>query len=235
MSAYHIVPRDDPDQETSPLDCLLPTSPVGRKNIPSPAWTLNINAVILLRILSTTLAIISFVFSVLAGGDAFIASDIFMMPLIILNVLQVINHIFTVILKVTIDFRSQSRQVTLGHTGKDKPRISMYFDIGLALILLITIPIAHASKSREYYRRGNVSLWMSGAIIGYFVIGIQLLLALPQLTNKKLTLTVKLSPLNEEKKYRSEPDVKVNFPAMQKSREEEQEAELPRPSTDTLV
>ena len=45
----------------------------------------------------------------------------------------------------------------------------MYFDIGLALILLITIPIAHASKNNEYYGRGNVGLWTAGAIMGYIV------------------------------------------------------------------
>ncbi|EHL00398.1 hypothetical protein M7I_3681 [Glarea lozoyensis 74030] len=93
----------------------------------------------------------------------------------------------------------------------------MYFDIGLALILMMCTIIGHETRDDGY--RG-AKLWVAGAILGYIVV--------------KLTFSVEVA-----RGATSEPTSKANFPGEIKLGKEASyrfsEDELPRQSTDTVV
>jgi len=86
---------------------------------------------------------------------------------IILNVLQFLNHCLTHLLKVSIELRRQSRSLSLG--SDVKPRISMYFDIGLSLALMIALAAGGSAERASYWRyRGNA--WEIGEAFGWAVL-----------------------------------------------------------------
>jgi len=200
---YHIVPRasEDSDREASPDEQLLPSHSISpRLRRGNGPWMIDFHPVIGLRIFSGIFSLIVFIILAIVGGDEFIATDVFVMMILLLNVFQVINHCLTNILKVTVEFRRSATSMSLvSHT---KPRISMYFDIGLSLCLIISLAVGGAKKSTEnHYWYSNRIAWKVGYAFGWVVIALQLLLALPQLANKRLLLTAKLSDLNGEQTY----------------------------------
>jgi hypothetical protein len=135
-----------------------------------------------------------------------INADLYLFNSVILNVLQVINHTLTHLLKVTIELRRQTKSMSLGSDAK--PRISMYFDVGLSICLLISVAIGGSARDSRWYRHRGA--WRVGYAFGFVVVGLQLLLALPQLANKRLILSAKLSDLKEE---RYTPDNKLPSPS----------------------
>jgi len=79
----------------------------------------------------------------------------------------------------------------------------MYFDVGLTIALLVATAVGGDIRNTHgYWREG----WQVGYAFGFVVVGLQLLLALPQLANKRLVLTAMLSDLKEEKYT---PDIKL--------------------------
>ncbi|EPE27760.1 hypothetical protein GLAREA_04551 [Glarea lozoyensis ATCC 20868] len=227
-STYHIVPRESEDSNSAPLLATPEVEPQAK--LPSTYSIKGSTAGACLRAFSTSLAIISFAFWVKDGHRSFIAACVFDMFLILFNIFQFFNFIFSDVLSVTVNLRSRPQPVTLG-TSNMKYRISMYFDIGLALILMMCTIIGHETRDDGY--RG-AKLWVAGAILGYIVVFIQLALALPQVFNRKLTFSVEVA-----RGATSEPTSKANFPGEIKLGKEASyrfsEDELPRQSTDTVV
>lgn len=159
-------------------------------------YGITFNLVIVLRILSTILAVITFIILVIDGGDEFIAADIFLMAIIILNIPMIIHYFVSHVFKVTVEVRRQSWKADLG--SKNSPKISMYFDIGLALIVLLCLIIGNSVK-----RWGGA--WKAAVVIGYIVVLFQVLIAVPTMESKELTLTAKLS----ESKGKPSKDIKA--------------------------
>lgn len=77
----------------------------------------------------------------------------------------------------------------------------MYFDVGLSICVLISAAIGGSVKRH----RGGDNDWVVGYAFAFVVAGLQLILAIPQLANKRLVLTAKLSDL--KKAYT--PDIKL--------------------------
>ena len=81
-----------------------------------------------------------------------------------MNVLQVINYTLTDLLKVTVELRHQSASM---HLGSDtKPPISMYFDVGLSIALLISTAIGASVKNNSWGRGG---IWNVGHAFAWVV------------------------------------------------------------------
>ncbi|KAG9239047.1 hypothetical protein BJ875DRAFT_449286 [Amylocarpus encephaloides] len=229
-SRYHNVSRqsEDSERDASPL---LPSINSTRRVAPS-TWEVDIQPVICLRILSTILAIIIFVFWVVDGRGNFVAACIFDMMLIILNIVQLLSWLCTDVMKITVDMRGQSRQISLSNDGKDKIRVSMYLEIFLSLVLLLSIAIGKSTRSRHW----SGGLWKAGAIIGFTVVGLQILLALPQLANKRLILTAKLTSLTGKDIVDTKrPETGVAQVALESARRRTIESEEGRPSVEDMV
>jgi hypothetical protein len=110
-SRYHLLPHpidELSDHEDSPRASLLPTSSFSINTMKFPkTYTITINPVLILRLISTILALTAFIIFVIDGGDAFIAADIFLMSIIIVNVLMIIHYFVSNVLKVTVELRHQ--------------------------------------------------------------------------------------------------------------------------------
>lgn len=152
---------EDTDRESSPHEHLLPTTNINTKYFPT-TYSITLNPVLVLRIISTILALTTFIILVIDGGDAFIAADIFLMSIIIGNVLMVIHHGISHVFKVTVELRQQAWQPNLA--SKNKPKISMYFDVVLSIILMICLLIGNAVSDHW----GGA--WRAAVIVGYFIV-----------------------------------------------------------------
>lgn len=106
------------------------------------------------------------------------------MFIIILNILIIAHHFASNLFVVTVEVRSAPWKANLGSTGK--PKISTYLDIGLALITFLCLLIGFFVK-----RYGGA--WKAAVTIGYIVVVLQILLAVPSLESKRLTFTAKLT------------------------------------------
>lgn len=84
-SRYHLVPRIseyDSDVESSPHEQLLPGTSIARRAV-TPTWVVNLDPVLVLRVVNTILAIIIFVFWCIDGEGPFIAACIFTMFMLV--------------------------------------------------------------------------------------------------------------------------------------------------------
>jgi hypothetical protein len=189
-------------------------------------YAVTFNPAVALRILSTILALITFIILVIDGDDEFIAADIFLMSIIIVNILMIIHHFVSHVFKVTVEVRKQAWKADLG--SKSKPKVSMYFDIGLALIVLLCLIIGNSVK-----RWGGA--WKAAVVIGYIVVLTQILIAVPTLDSKTLTLTAKLSDSKGKPPKDIKDPVMVDDTERGSARRRATESEEPRHSAEDLV
>lgn len=165
-------------------------------------YSVTLNPLYALRILSTVLSITAFIIFVIDGGDAFIAADIFLAFTFIYNILILIQHSITHIFKITVELRSSSEpwRHDIGSTRR-KVKPNMYIDVGLAVCLIICLIIGDACVNR--YHGGGA--WQAAVVLGWFVVIIQIMLAVPTLDKKSLTLSAKFNDLGskepEDTKY----------------------------------
>lgn len=95
-------------------------------------------------------------------------TDLLCLNSLVLNVIQVLNHCLTHLLKVTVEFRHKTTSMSL--ISDAKPRVSMYFDVGLSLCLLISLAVGGAKKSSEYhYWSNHQDAWKVGYAFGWVV------------------------------------------------------------------
>jgi len=184
---YTTVSRDDSEERiSSPRDSLLPTTtPILNRHTFPTSYKITFSPAIALRVVSTILALTTFIIFVIDGGHAFIAADIFLMILIIVNLIMILHYCISHLLKVTVELRQQPWNKDLGPSNKTK--LSMYFDVGLSLIILLCIIIGNVATNRW---RGA---WKAAVVVGYFVVITQISQALPAMESKYLTLTASLS------------------------------------------
>ena len=156
-----IHPSEDVSRDSSPHSLLLPSMNTVRPRL-SRNYSTTLNPILLLRIISSILSLTTFIILVIDGGDAFIAADIFVMCILILNILMIIHHTVSDVFKVTVELRRQAWSRDLG--GKGKLKVVTYFDCGLSIALLICLLIGNAVQDRWH---GGA--WQAAVIIGYFV------------------------------------------------------------------
>lgn len=161
-SRYALLPRasEDTDCESSPHEYLLPS--MDRISLPRN-YTLSVNPVLLLRIIASILSLTTFIILVIDGGDQFIAADIFVMCILILDILMIIHYFVSHVFKVTVELRQQAWSGDLG--SQSKPKVSTYFDYGLSLCLLICLVIGNGVKSRW-----DGGAWQGAVIVGYVIV-----------------------------------------------------------------
>jgi predicted lysophospholipase L1 biosynthesis ABC-type transport system permease subunit len=159
---YTLLPRPSEDtvRESSPHEHLLPS--INKMRLPRN-YSATLNPVVLLRIIASILSLTTFLILVIDGGNQFIAADIFVMCILILDIFMVLHHSVSHVFKVTVELRQQAWSRDLG--SQNKPKVSTYFDYGLSMCLLICLIIGNGVKNR--WDRGA---WQAAVIVGYVVV-----------------------------------------------------------------
>jgi hypothetical protein len=191
MSNPTYIPLSMAEEEegiSSPQDHLLPiTNPLLNRHsqILPITYKLTISPSLGLRIISTILALTAFIILVIDGGDAFIAADIFLMLLIIVNLVMILQYCVSHMLKITVEVRNQPWSKDLG--TQNKAHISNVIDVCLSLLVLLCIIIGNAVT----HHWGGA--WRGAVVVGYFVVLCQIAQSLPLMERKHLTLTATLA------------------------------------------
>jgi len=220
---------EDTSRPSSPHEQLFPSFNTSYNVYKYPTtYAVTFNPAVALRILSTVLALITFIILVVDGESEFIAADIFLMSIIIVNILLIIHHFVSHVFKVTVEVRKQVWEADLVSKSKSKPKVAMYFDIGLAIIVLLCLIIGSSVK-----RWGGA--WKAAVVIGYIVVLIQILIAVPTLDSKTLTLTAKLSDSKGKPPKDTKAVIVVDDTERGSARRRATESEEPRQSAEDLV
>jgi hypothetical protein len=133
---------------------------------PSSSYSVSINPLYSIRVLSAIFACTSFIILVIDGGKAFIATDILLAFIIIHNFFAIVRHSITHIFKITVELRGcrSDGWHDLGR-GKKGAQPGKHIDIVLAVFLVICLIIGNACINR--WQSGT---WKVGLILGYVVV-----------------------------------------------------------------
>ncbi|KAH7419107.1 hypothetical protein BKA64DRAFT_5349 [Cadophora sp. MPI-SDFR-AT-0126] len=166
QTPYSMLPRasSETNRDDSPRAHLLSTI----ENHPSrhmpTACSVTLSPVMVLRTVSFILALAAFIVFVIDGREAFIAADIFLALLMILNIISIVQYSVSHIFKVTVELRQSAWKHDLeGSYGK--PRTVTYADIGLSAALTLCLILGNTLTNRYY---GGA--YKAGVIVGYFVV-----------------------------------------------------------------
>lgn len=161
-SRYAMLPRasSETSRDSSPHSHLLPT--MNTMRLPRN-YSATLNPVLVLRIIASILSLTTFIILVIDGGDEFIAADIFVMCILILNILMILHHSVSDVFKVTVELRQQAWSRDLG--GQNKPKVATYFDYGFSIALLICLLIGNGVKNRW-----DGGAWQGAVVVGYVVV-----------------------------------------------------------------
>jgi len=110
--------------------------------------------------------------------------------------LSLVHYTVSHLVKVTVEVRQYS--YALGN--RKKPKISTYLDLSLAAALTLSLIIGNAVKSGWY---GGA--WKGAVVVGYFVVLMQILVVVPGLDTKSMTVTFKLN----DRQGKGVPDTKL--------------------------
>ncbi|CZT40790.1 uncharacterized protein RSE6_00446 [Rhynchosporium secalis] len=222
---------EDTERDSSPHAKLLPTTESSSVRRMATACSITMSPVLVLRTLSFILALAAFIVLVIDGREAFIASDIFLALIMILNLFSVVQHSVSHVFKVTVELRQSSWKHDLGGSF-GKPKAITFADLGLSGALVLCLIIGNAATNR--YHAGP---YKAGVIVGYFVVLCQVLTAVPVLDEKSLTLTARLMDLtpkfaSRDNKIPAQADVSCGGVDMGSARRRGGESEEPRQGED---
>ncbi|KAE8451598.1 hypothetical protein EG329_003671 [Mollisiaceae sp. DMI_Dod_QoI] len=229
QGTYHMLPpQEDEERDSSPHDSLLHTTPLQN---PNNTWSFTLTPIVVLRVLSIVLSLVAFIILVLDGGPPFIAVDIFLACIMIVHALMLVNYMVTHLVKVTVEVRQHS--FALGN--RKKPRVSRILDLLFAAALTLSLLIGNAVKPSW---RGS-GAWKAAVVLGYLVVLTQVLLAVPSLETKSLSVTIKLNDLQgkyiPDTKFPSQASTAMGSADTGAARRRTPEAEAPRQTAETLV
>ncbi|KAH7342908.1 hypothetical protein BKA65DRAFT_301046 [Rhexocercosporidium sp. MPI-PUGE-AT-0058] len=233
---YSVLARasEETDRDSSPHTHLLPTtenSPI--RHMPT-ACSITLSPVLVFRTLSFILALAAFIVFVIDGHEAFIAADIFLALIMIMNVSLVVHHSISHVFKVTVELRQSSWKHDIGGSS-GKPKAVTSVDIGLSAALTFCLILGNALTNRYY---GGP--YKAGVVVGYFVVLFQVLAAVPALDEKSLTLTARLTDLRpkfapRDNKLPAQTYVNAGGADTGSARRRATESEDPRQSAEDLV
>lgn len=190
------------------------------------SYGLMLNPTLVLRGIAAILSLVTFIILVIDGHEPFIAADIFVMLILLLDIIMIAHHSVSEVFKVTVELRQQPWSRDLG--SQNKPKVATYFDCGFSICLFICLLIGSAVRDR--WNRGACD---AGVVIGYIVVFLQFLMAVPFLEN--MTLSIKLyenrgkAPLDTKR-----PEV-FDDTERGSARRRTTEAEAPAQSAEDLV
>ncbi|KAL2075791.1 hypothetical protein VTL71DRAFT_734 [Oculimacula yallundae] len=212
---------------------LLPTTETGSIRRMPTACSVTLSPVLVLRTISFILALAAFIVLVIDGREAFIAADIFLALIMILNLFSVVQHSISHVFKVTVELRQSSWKHDLGGS-LGKAKTATYADLGLSAALTLCLIIGSAATNR--YHEGA---YRAGVIVSYFVVLCQVLAAVPVLDEKSLTLSARLTDLKpkfapRDNKISDQTTLSTGGADMGSARRRGAESEEPRQGEDLV-
>jgi predicted lysophospholipase L1 biosynthesis ABC-type transport system permease subunit len=119
-----------------------------------------------LRVLSTIFATTSFALFIVFGNESTIASTVFLGLIMFFNIVMIIHHCVSHVLKITVELRQPGWKQSLG--TKSNPKVATLFDIGLSLCLFICLVTGHVLHRPRWDRwRDPSNVWEVGFAFGY--------------------------------------------------------------------
>lgn len=169
---YTPVANNDPDRDSAPgspqsHDRLIPHIVPSLRDFQVPeTWSTTFSVAIALRVLSLVFSLVPFIIFIIDGYGAFIAADIFVAFIMILDVFMIIHHSLTnaKVFRVTVEVRNSQWQRDIG--GSEKLSLAKYFDLGFTVCFMICIIVGNALR-RSWW---GGDAWIAGVIFGYFIV-----------------------------------------------------------------
>ncbi|KAE9373451.1 hypothetical protein N431DRAFT_557547 [Stipitochalara longipes BDJ] len=201
---YTPLSHADSDEESSHL---LSISSINSRHNDSPSTcSATLNPALVLRLASLVMGILAFIIFIVDGDTPFIAADIFLAFIMILDFSMIFHHAISDVFQITIHLRNGSWKGDV--RGSEKLDAVWYIDILLSTCLLISLIV------------GNVlhwpGIWIVAVIFGYFIIIIHILLAIPVIHKNSFTLTIS-AKLNRSGEKRTEESRALNRPSARNS------------------
>ena len=156
---YTPLSHEDSDEENSPEEALLSSS-INSRHTDSPStWSTTLNPVFVLRLTSLVMGIIAFIIFVVDGETPFIAADIFLVFLMILDFSMIAHHAISDVFQITIHLRNGSWRS--GARGSEKLDAAWYLEILLSICLLISLIVGNAIHWP--------GIWIVAVVFGYLM------------------------------------------------------------------
>jgi hypothetical protein len=163
--AAHYTPlsHEDSDDEISPQEHLLSVSTMSSRQSEGPTtWSATLNPTFALRLVSVFMEIIAFVLLVVDGDVPFIATDIFLAFIILLDFFTIIHHSISDIFKITVELRNGSWSHDI--RGSEKSNVAARLDMVLTGCLTICLMVGNGIKAE-----GWPGAWIGGTVLGYLI------------------------------------------------------------------
>jgi hypothetical protein len=158
---YTPLSHEDSDEESSPEEHLSVSSINSRLTESPKTFSATLNPVLVLRLVSLVLGIIAFIIFIVDGDDPFIATDIFLAFIMIIDFAMVIHHAISDVFQVTVQLRHRSWKSDI--RGPEKSNAARYTDIGLTFCLTVSLFTGNA------IRADWPGIWIISAVFGYII------------------------------------------------------------------
>ena len=162
---YTPLSHEDSDEESSPEEHLLSTSSINSRHAYSPsACSATLSPALVLRLASLIMGTIAFIIFIVDGDIPFIAADIFLAFIMILDFSMIVNHAISDVFQITIYLRNGSWKSDV--RGSEKLDAAWYIDILLSTCLLVSLIVGNAIH--------YAGIWIVAVIFGYFIMWVML-------------------------------------------------------------
>ena len=157
---YTPLSHEDSDEESSPEEHLLSTSSINSRHAYSPsACSATLSPALVLRLASLIMGTIAFIIFIVDGDIPFIAADIFLAFIMILDFSMIVNHAISDVFQITIHLRNGFWKSDV--RGSEKLDAAWYIDILLSTCLLVSLIVGNAIH--------YAGIWIVAVIFGYFI------------------------------------------------------------------
>jgi hypothetical protein len=157
---YTPLSHEDSDEESSPEEHLLSISSINSRHTESPSTcSTTFKPALVLRLASLVMGIIAFIIFIVDGNTPFIATDIVLAFIMILDFSMIVHHAISDVFQVTIHLRHGSWKVDI--RGPEKSNAAWYIDIAITLALTISLIVGTAVSWG--------GIWIAAAVFGYII------------------------------------------------------------------
>ncbi|RDW88773.1 hypothetical protein BP6252_00805 [Coleophoma cylindrospora] len=202
---YSMLPRAS-TPSTTENESLLPTHSFFTTGHLNQTYGITISPSTALRILSSIFCLTSVIILITRGHHFFIATDIFLILMMIQNALQFLKTIFTTTFRVSVEYRG--REHDLGSLKK-KVSLLIWLDIIWTLAAFLSLAIESAVYFSDRWNYGGDVI--GGVTVGYIAMLFHAPVVIPALDKHTITLTAKLNSAKDNR--HASPDLKPSVPA----------------------
>jgi hypothetical protein len=158
---YTPLSHDDSDEESSPDEHLLSPDNDSRITKSPKTCSLTINPTLVLHLTSLILGIIALIIFIVDGAGPFIATDIFLAFIMLLDFFTIVHHAISNVFQVTVQLRHGSWKSE--YRGSKMSKAARYVDLGLTFCLTVSLITGNAILANF------PGVWIVSAVFGYLI------------------------------------------------------------------